>query len=234
MKNKIKNILKSIGMILLYLVIIPGITYAIFLPKGLNGYSNKSVDLRLLITEIIMFLIFLIIFRKDLINDFKNLKYNFKEKLKIGFKYWLIGLGIMIACNFVINIILFSGSIAANEEANRQVLTEFPFYAFGALIIMGPIIEEMVFRLNFKKIITNQKIYVIVTSIIFAAVHLLASVKSFADFTNNWQQLLYLFPYAALGWCFAKVYTKTNNIWISMIMHIIQNSMSILIILLSL
>lgn len=222
---------KAFGVFLLYLIIIPGFTYAILLSKGLKNYSNREADIRLLLTQVILFVIILIIYRKDMIKDAKNFKKDYRGKLKIAFKYWLVGLSLMIIFNFIINIILFSGSMATNEEINRSYLTQYPIYAIGSLIFLGPIIEEMVFRLGFKNAFKSKKTFLIFTTIMFALVHLLASIE---NLNGNYEQLLYILPYGALGYGFAKAYLESDNIWSSIIVHQIQNLLSITIILLSL
>ena len=46
------------------------------------------------------------------------------------------------------------------------------------------------------------------------------------DKYTNIYDLLYIFEYSALGICLAKAYKDTNNIFISMSMHFIQNTLA--------
>ena len=121
MKEIIENLKKfgkSILMIFIYIIIIPGIAYALLINSNFDKYSFIKQNLLMLACEMIVFLIVIFVFRKDLIADFKNLKRDFKGNFKFIFKYWLIGIVIMVLFNFLINFVFFKGSIAIYEQFN--------------------------------------------------------------------------------------------------------------------
>ncbi len=227
--SSVKKFGKSLLILFLYMIVLPGIGFAIFITKGFNDYGFAKQNILLICCELVSFISVMIYFRKDLLKDIKDFKENYKENFKIIIKYWLIGMGIMIIFNFIINIVLFNGSIAANEELNRGALVKYPIYSIVAMIITGPICEEIIFRLNFKKSIKNENVFLIFTTLLFAGVHLMASFDTSASLS----QILYIFPYGALGFAFGKIYLKTNNICSSIIAHMLQNALSIAIILIS-
>ena len=59
----------------------------------------------------------------DFTGDFSN---NFHDCLK----YWGIGLGVMMVTNIILNVFVFPGQIAENEELNRSFLTVYPIIGF--------------------------------------------------------------------------------------------------------
>ncbi len=237
MKNiltDLKKFGKSLLMLFIYIVIIPGISYAFLINNNFEKLSFLKQNLLLLACEGIVFIIVVFIFRKTLITDFKDFKTNFKSYIKIIIKYFLIGIGIMILTNFIINYIVSPGSIALNEVANRESIIKYPIYSIMALIILGPISEELIFRANFKNSIKNEKFFLIITALLFGSMHLLAYFDSMQSIASSWGQLLYLIPYTALGFIFGYVYLKTKNIYSAIIVHLLTNLLSLSIILLSL
>jgi membrane protease YdiL (CAAX protease family) len=86
---------------------------------------------------------------------------------------------------------------------------------------MAPLIEEIIFRKAIREAIKNKKLYVIVSSLIFGAFHILGAAESLF----SW---LYVIPYAALGVSFAYTYIKTDNIYSSMCLHSFHNFITII------
>lgn len=232
--TNLKKFGKSIFICLLYLIIIPGIAYSFLITNSFNSYSPLKQNLLLTLCQVFAFLFVIFIFRKTLIADFEDFKTNFKKYLKPSLKYWLISLGIMILVNFLINYVLFKGSMALNEEVNRASLTAYPLYSILTLILIGPIAEELIFRANFKNGIRNEKLFLVFTSLLFAGMHLLAYFDTLQSLASSWQQLLYIIPYGALGFAFGLAYLKTKNIYSAIMIHMLQNILSVTIILISL
>ncbi len=231
--ERLKKIGKSFLMLFIYIIVIPGVLYSLFMNNNFNSYSFLKQNLLMLASEFIVFLILVFLYRKTLIADFKDFKKNFKNYYKLIIKYWLIGIGIMVFINFLINFVFFKGSIAINEELNRETLSNLPLYSIITLLLFGPVSEEIIFRLNFRKSIKNETIFLIVTALLFGSMHLLAYFDTFESIANSWQQLLYLIPYSTLGFIFGYAYIKTKNIFPAICIHMLTNLLSVSIILLS-
>jgi membrane protease YdiL (CAAX protease family) len=165
-------------------------------------------------------IVLFIIYRKSIIEEFKIFKNDLKNNIKTGFKMWVIGLILMMFSNFIINVILFNGSIASNEELNRELISKFPVYSMISAIIFSPFIEELVFRKSFKDIIKNKNIYFILSGLLFGLAHALTEIDSIFD-------LLYIIPYGALGYAFAMAYDKTKSIFTSMFIHLVHNTFTL-------
>ncbi len=167
-------------------------------------------------------ILYSIIYLKDLINDFKDFKNNYKTIIKTTFKYWLIGFIIMIISSIIIAFLKIE--INANQEANIELLNNMPLIEFICAVLFAPIIEELIFRRSFKNISSNKHIYAITSGLIFALLHVTSSLTD----NTSLIMLIYLIPYGALGIAFGYAYRKTNNIYGTMIMHSFHNALSLL------
>ena len=175
-----------------------------------------------ILVYLILFLVLAIIYHKRLIHDLKEFK---KEYVFIAFKNWMIGLGAMFIANIVISS--FGGGLATNEEANRNLLAMYPISSFISMVFLGPIIEEITFRASFKKAFSKWYTFAIVTSLLFGAAH----IQTFFV-TYDFMELLYLIPYSALGFFFAKAFYETDNIYTSYLAHLFHNGMCVILLLL--
>ena len=198
-----------------------------------NFFRSKNAivsNVSLVLGELCIFLVLFIIFRKKIINDIKNFKKDSKKNLDTGFKYYFVGLLVMIASNIILSLVL--GNIAANESANREYLKMYPFYSIVAMIFIGPIVEEIVFRLGFRDTFKNWLPYAIFSALFFGGLHVYTAYDGMTllEILKNWEQMLYVVPYGALGFAFAKTYYDTNNICTSMIIHMLHNGFTIFLI----
>ena len=223
-ERKILYILKTLGLILLLLFFsyIP----LIFLKINLNKLSYNNKIIYSLICDILLIIIFILIYRKDIIKDFKNyFNKNIKNNLKTSLKYWLIGIVIMIISNLIISIIT-NGSIPQNEESVRSLINKAPLYMLFELIIYAPITEEIIFRKSIKDIVDNKYIYCITSGLIFGLLHIIGTIKTPIE-------LIFIIPYATLGTTFALLYKKTNNIFSTITIHSLHNTLTLILYLLT-
>jgi len=116
----------------------------------------------------------------------------------------------MMICNILIQSI--TGDIAANESANRELLTNFPISNIITMVFIGP------------NAFTKWYTFSLVTAIIFASFHLLAG--------SSLSEILYIIPYGALGFFFAKAFYETDNIYTSFIAHMVHNGICVCLIML--
>ena len=235
MKNeKLKQfgyLLLGIAIFFLCYELIPRVYSEIVIKKWLP--KNPSNILREIINcllEITIFTTLFIIHRKTIIADFKKLKTDLRKNLNIGFKYYFVGFMVMAASNILLALIF--GGIAENEEANRQIMKVFPLYSIIAMIILGPMIEELIFRLGFRKAFKKWLPFAIFSALFFGGLHVYTAYRgmNIAGILKNWHEMLYIVPYGALGFAFAKVLYDTDNIWTSIIIHTLHNAFTILLI----
>lgn len=219
MKNKLLNILKSIGIIFLMLFF-PTIFFSI-ININPNNISDKEYIFYLTLSNITLITIFILIYKKTLINDFKKFTKKTFNILETSFKYWFIGFIIMVVSNLVITYILNKG-IAGNEQEVRNYIDSFPLFMMFNTVIYAPLTEELTFRKCFKDTINNKWLYALTSGLIFGILHI-------ASYITSWADLIYLIPYGSLGISFALLYHKTNNIYSTISMHAMHNLLAVVV-----
>lgn len=189
-----------------------------FFNMDVDTISPLTDSLLTIFSRLILILIIYLFYNKKINQDFKKLLGMKKEKRHIvfdtAFRYWLIGLIIMIESNFLLS--KFGLETASNDQSVRNMLELSPIIAPISVVLLSPFIEEVVFRLSFKEIFKGKWTYILISGFIFGGMHVFFNVNSFYD-------LLFLIPYCSLGFAFAATYHNTDNIWVSTIIHIIHN-----------
>ena len=134
----------------------------------------------------------------------------------------------MIVSNLVITL-GFSNAVAGNEEAIRELINEFPLYMIFSVSIYAPFVEELIFRHGIKDFLIsdnkskrNRYIYIFTSGFIFAGMHIFGQATSLLDY-------LYIIPYMSLGIAFSSLYAKTDNIFSSISMHALHNTLTIIL-----
>lgn len=231
-KELLKKILlpTSIFLILLLgMLFFESIPLAIF-NIDINKFSQKMKILYLLCCDIGFIIILFFMYKDILIDNFKKFIKNFKDNIDLSFKYYFLGLVIMVVSNLIIGI-FFSGASANNENAVREMISQYPIYMLFSVSIYAPFVEELIFRKSIKDSVITYKdnkftkyLYIFLSGFIFAALHVVTSATSPLDY-------LYIIPYLSLGLAFSSLYYKTDNIFSSICMHSLHNTVAILLLL---
>lgn len=218
-----KNTIKGFGVLILYIVMM-SIPIDFLYLFGIN-YNNLSIiakQIYLIIYESLLLFIIFYIYKKDIINNFKDFKINYLKYIKKYYIYWFIMLFLMILSNKIITIFTTT-NISENEQIIIKQLNIMPVYILITTILISPILEELVFRISFKKMFPNTNILFILSSgIMFGFIHVISSI-------NNLIDLLFIIPYSIPGFIFAYLYTKSNNIFVPISIHIFHNLIMMLI-----
>lgn len=212
-----KNIFKSLGIIGLMLMF--SSFFFMFFNINADTISDKSYVLYLTSSNLILLVIFALIYHKTLIRDFKSFFENFTKNIDTSFKYWSVGFAIMVISNLFITFVL-NKTIAGNEEAVRNYIDIFPFFMIFNTVIYAPIVEELTFRKSIRDAISNKWVYIITSGLIFGLLHITGYITNVSD-------LIYLIPYGSLGISFALLYYKTDNIWSTILMHAMHNFLAV-------
>lgn len=166
------------------------------------------------------------VLKKDFLNFTKSNKY-----LKAG----LIGVLLIYAGNFVGSMIrilleaLFQERVieSLNQISIVNILqSRYSFIIIFTVVIMGPLVEEIVFRKTFFSFFKNKKAAIIVSSLAFGLIHVLGE-------TSLQTILITLIPYLVPGLVFGYIYAKNDeNIIVPIVSHVILNAVSVILILL--
>lgn len=219
MKIKIKEIIKFILIFLLYLLY-SDIIIIILTKLGVNIKvlpNNLKIAIMFLINLSLMIMLF-IFYSKSIKENLKDLKLNFKSYIKNNFKYYVIGLLIMIISNIIISFFVEGNS--TNETLIREYINIMPIYMIFSSCIYAPFTEEMVFRKSLRNCFNNKVLYILLSGLIFGSMHLLSA--------SNLVELVFLIPYSSLGCVFAYMYSKTDNIFVPMSFHMMHNTIIVL------
>lgn len=172
-------------------------------------------------SNICLLIILIIIYRRELIKEFKLFKKNLLENLDTGIKYWLIGLLVMMISNIIITYILGLNQ-AQNEQAVQKMINKMPIMMLITAGFIAPITEEITFRKTFKNMFLNKYLFIILSGLVFGSMHVITSY-------SNPLELLYIIPYGSLGMAFAAMYYKTDTIYTSISMHMLHNTILTLV-----
>ena len=223
LENKIIKILISFLLIILLLIwdIIPLEILKIF-NINLETLPNNIIYIFNFFNSLLFISILIKLYYKDIKNNLiKYFKYNFKTNFKTSITYWLVGLAIMYISNIIISIVM-NGRIAENEKNVRDLINTSPLYMAFSVMIYAPIAEELIFRKSIREFINNKWIYALVSGFIFGGLHAITSITDTIT-------LLYLIPYCSLGITFGLLYYKTNNIFSTIIVHSIHNTIAFIL-----
>lgn len=180
-------------------------------------YDSLSLFLKMgynIVYECSFIFIIFLIYKEEIISNFKDFKDNIQTYIQKYLKYWFLILGLMYAANFI--ILLFNNGIAQNEEAVRSLMNNHPIFAFIISVVFAPILEELVFRKTLRKIFKTNFLYIFISGFTFGFMHVINHLNTPLD-------LLYLIPYSIPGWIFAYLYLKSKNIFIPIGIHFIHN-----------
>ena len=204
MKDKFNVLIKGVGVFLLY-ILVPYIL-DLFLPS-----LTKSNSFELLYRFMFLFLMlifFVLIYRKDLLNDLKAFK---KDKKKVLLNA-LIFFGLMLVGIAVISLVVTSitGNASGTSYESSSVIDSLfqenkllmIFYVF----VISLFTEQIVFRKVFKDIINNKLFFVIFSGLIYGIFQIGYNISSVND-------LLVLLPYTYIGIIVSASYSKTDNIF---------------------
>lgn len=231
--DKLMVILRGFGLILLYMVFSPLILLLFSCLPIKNTFIGDN--LIYIFSELIVLIILIIIFHQRFFKDWQDFKLNYKKYLKQIIRYWIFGFIIMFMANIIINMIISDGAMAANETANRKTLTNLPIYSVLAMCIMAPICEELLFRASFKNAFSKAITFCLFTGFVFSFMHVATGIEtwSLSYLTNHWKELLYFIPYGSVGVAFGYAFYKTDNIFSSISLHIMHNTLTVLLIFLA-
>jgi len=173
-----------------------------------------------LIFYIIMLTLMVLLFRKQLVHDFKIFKEYFREYMSLVFKTWGKAFIVMLILGLIIQI-LTGTTQSNNQQALQTMFNKYPVFLALLSIIYAPFTEELLFRGVIRKFIKSKYLFILVSGIAFGLLHVIDDSKTMAEFS-------YVFVYSALGIFLASLYYKTNNLFTNISFHFVQNFLSVI------
>ncbi|MFT8322844.1 MAG: type II CAAX endopeptidase family protein [Bacillus sp. (in: firmicutes)] len=192
----------------------------IYLIGSLFGYQKEAIQLPgvviwLLFSFAVTLIITLVLLRKEVTTPLRNEAANISTS--IG---WAIG-GIFLSlfaqsmAGMVEN--LFGINAGSENTARLMKIVEFSPIIIIVISIIGPILEEIVFRkiifgALYKRL--NFFLSALISSVIFAIAH---------------SELVHILLYTSMGFTFAFLYVKTKRILIPIFAHVSMNTLVVII-----
>lgn len=223
-----KNLTKSVGFIIYFIAMqciasIGFVVYKMFFDtvwsdKVYTLISNNqmfSKEYLMLVSQAVMPMLIV----ADILIMIPMLFYAYRKKIKLYRKMkmvnalQIISLGLVL--NFIVSFIVESlPATSQYDQLTSLVLTDNVFITFLTSAILAPVIEELIFRFGICGIYKDEREKaILVSAFMFGLAHF------------NLIQSTYAF---ILGIVLAYVYTKSQNLLTSTLMHITINGSSIL------
>lgn len=200
--NSLISFFKSIGLLLIVSLIM-----AVF------SILTKNQAAAYFFTYFTSSLIFLFIYKDKLKNDLKNIRNDLNTKN-------IIIIVLFLVLSFISNIILVNllNQEASNQEIAVSMFKSFPLLGIPAICLFAPFVEEIIYRLPYKK----NWLSIIISTIVFTFAH----ISNFSLI-----QMFFLIPYLFLSISFSFAYFKNENIILSTTTHILNNLISVVLLL---
>ena len=192
------------------------IVYQLFVYSAIYSISENE-PISYFITYSIVLISLIIWKRNSLKEDLKSLKGDLNGKTKHIILMYILFYSLMLITNYI--IYKYVGNIAENESVLRASLLKSPILMSISLALLGPIMEELIFRYPYQNIKTNKNLKFVIYTLVFALFHIFSATSI--------QGLLFLIPYTFLSLSITYSYYKTDNIYTSMFFHIINNTISV-------
>ena len=187
----------------------------------IDPFYENLADLLLSISLAFLAISFLF---TDILEDTKKLKNNYLPVTLLGVLGFLVMFLLDATVSRLTEILDFS-SISANQMLIERLLFKDGFvFLIVSSVIFAPMYEELFFRKFLFSKIKSDKIALIVSSILFGAMHLIVE-------TDILTALIHSISYIGSGFVLGLIYLKTNkNIYASFLAHFLINLLSIILI----
>ena len=176
-----------------------------------------------------MLILIIYFLREEFAEDFIKFKKDIKKNLFLV----LIGIGAMYLSAIIVtniySILGITGDSANENTINLMLDSKGVVLMVFAVVILAPICEEVIFRkLLFGTCEVTCKfppvVAIIASSLVFSFIHV-----------SDLESLKFIFQYLALALPICIIYHKSNNnIYVTILMHIINNAISVIITLIQL
>ena len=165
-------------------------------------------------------LLFFALISKSIEADETKRKVGVKQKLKViamellrfvpfMFLFW----GISTLCQRLFDF------VPSNQEGIEEMTTIYEEVLIVFLMLLTPLYEEFMFRYTPSRFIRDKRIFIVVTSTVFAMAHVIADPNFPISLITYLPRAIYV----------SHRYAVTENIWVAITMHMLNNVVALLI-----
>ena len=209
---KSENLLKTVSLYLIYFL------YTYFASAIIAMVPMISSQVIMAILDILFIVIAIFCYKEELKKDFKELKTKYKKGKIV--KIVLLGVVMMIVLNaftvFLTQLISPDVVMDGNTASIQVLADQSMIYTIFKMMIFGVVAEEILFRESLNKVITNNILFVIVSTIIYTVMHFV--------FVGAPTSIFQVLPYIFLAILLGTVYVKNDrNIIFAMLIKFTYN-----------
>ena len=165
------------------------------------------------VSSFLLFVFYAYYFRKSLKEEWQ---YFVKEKSYKRVFLWLI---VFYGCWILANVLTMAmgAGVSKNQQAAEILITAVPLIMVLDVVILGPFVEEIIFRFVIFKLTGFRLRSVFISMLVFGLAHVVMG----GDYLN-------VIPYLFMGGIFSWAYYRTKTIWLPIILHIITNALGVI------
>ncbi len=220
---------KSMGLTKEYLMEFKNLEFSQF-PDNVKKYYTTASAIGNLTIYILLFFLFVTLYRKSFKEEFGELQNNsgkIAKYIPLGF---LLAFGLQMIFSMITSPLL-KDQVSENQQQINAILfssSSNGIMMIVAAVIFGPVVEELIFRKSIFKLIPNDYLAIAISSILFGLIHTITSGYSIT------QLILHTIPYAACGVGLGYAYFKSNhNIYVPITIHMLMNCFSTIVLILT-
>ena len=172
--------------------------------------------------DLVLFIMIIFMYRKDLHISLVNIKDNFNKSIKNILILFVSIIVTQVLVNTLSLIILGDSDKIINSSALVKYLKDYPLLMTLMMVIYYPIIETIIFSKIFRDIIDNKWMFIIISSLFFW-------ITNIVSFGISFDAMIITLSCLTSTIVINNFYYKNNNIVIIFIVKMIYNLIFILL-----
>lgn len=182
--------------------------------------AMASIFLIELTSKIMAIIVLAYVFRKAMIRDLVDFKNKFWKYIAIIVLAMILSLVLSLGVAKIYEAIGIEGQSENQSIIEQALSTAIMPIGFITVVFLAPILEELIFRKALfgvveKKYNWSKLTAVIISTIVFSAIHVMSL-----------DNLKYIFQYIPLSFVISYAYAYTENIYIPISIHFLNNLLS--------
>ena len=208
-------------------IIVSALLKFISVELGIVLSENTATALLNVLLDGILVVLSVFIFKNMLIEQFKDFFDNFNKNAIYAF---IKGPLIVYGCSIIggmISLFFEGGNMSENQALLEVLISENMILMMFASVILAPIFEELLFRGTcFAWLYEIHPLLAhLLSGFLFGFVHVMNAVLS-----GNIGEIVQVFSYFFMGVGLSYLYEKTNNIYVPIITHALNNLIAVIIV----
>lgn len=231
MKEKVYSLLKLLLCFIFFFCISDITSYILSLFNiDVANFSNKVLVLYQFIMSFIIFIALFLTYKAIIKKDFEEFIKEKNKNITYIIKMFVIFMIVKYIVSFISVVIMTilrfdtSSMTSVNQNLIEAYVKTAPILMLISTSILAPFYEETLFRLGFKKVFKNKYVFIILSGLIFGLMHVFPLENGVPLVLGIMQSITYV----TMGIFLSYIYYKTDNIFISVGIHFLNNLLSVL------